>query len=108
MFRPIDSQVTLAADMMRNNAAIMRQGDTTQAYYAVHAKATAEHDQQSVAQLSENAKAKLDSDTDGGQAQQYQGIRLKNQQKKKDLKDNSDELFVLPDPNGGPLIDISI
>jgi hypothetical protein len=108
MFRPIDNQVTLAADMMRNNAAIVRQGETAQAYQAVQAKATAEREKQSITKLSENGKAQIQNDNEGGQGQQYESVRFAKPKPKKTALADSEDNFVFADPNGEPTIDISI
>jgi hypothetical protein len=92
---------------MRNTAAVVRQGDTNQAYQVVQAKATAEREQQSVSTLQSKDKAQVRHDAEGGQGQQYEETPTG----KRRLKGNRlvrEEFLVPPDPNGEPLIDIYI
>jgi len=92
---------------MRDTAAVSRQLDTTQAYQAVQAKAAADHQQKSVGKTAETNKAQINSDNEGGQAQQYQNMRrIKKSEKTPDVDLNID--VALPDPYGASIIDVSV
>jgi hypothetical protein len=107
VFRPIDNQITLAADTMRNTAAVARQGETAQSFNAIQSKAQAEHDAQSVVKTDKSAQLQTNRDGGEGGAQQYESSERERKSKENAAILNSDFLIAF-DPNGQSSIDIEI
>lgn len=103
----IDTQmmITRAAELTNEASVQVRKGDMSQEFLAIHQKAVAEHDQQSVKgpQKAEQADVKLDQDGSGSGAASSGGGRGSGQ-REDDRPDPLDQLV----PGGQNTIDIKI